>query len=169
VSDISQNSNLIFFSSIQCTQSSKLTFDKFISNIFKQTISIATDTSVNLSYLFEHLSASVSNIVDHHHEYFKESKRKLKNLTSSSTAEKVQISFRKGKSTYATWIKSRAQTRMNNNNQKLQQQIRKKFPWQWSFQYNQMSTKEHVWYTKFYFPINKICSMKNWMVKLFRS
>jgi hypothetical protein len=63
------------------------------------------------------------------------------------------------KSTYATWIKSRAQIRMNNN-KKFQQQIRKKFPWR-----NQISTKENICYTKFYFPINKICSM----VKFFRS
>jgi len=62
------------------------------------------------------------------------------------------------KSTYATWIKSRAQIRMNNN-KKLKQQIRKKFPWRWSFQYNQISTKENICYKKFYFPINKICSM----------
>jgi hypothetical protein len=116
----------------------------------------------------------------------KESKRKLTDFSGSSTAEKVQrsfrrsvenlsSSFRKAKLTYATWIKSRAQTRMKNN-QIIQEQTTKKFPWRWTFTRNydreyissQTTTKEHVCYSKFSFPINKICSMKNWMVKLFQ-
>jgi len=63
---------------VNCAKSSKSTLDKLFTNIFKKTASIAADTSVNLSGLFKHLSASVSDIVDHRHEYVKESKRKIK-------------------------------------------------------------------------------------------
>ncbi len=137
---------------------------------------------MNLSGLFEHLSASVSDIVDHRRDYVRNSQRKFTDLTGSSTAEKVQTSFRrsvenfsssfrKAKTTYSSWMKSRVQARMENNHQTPQ-----KFPWRWTFQrsYNRARmryhtpNKEQVCYSKFSFPMNRICSMKNWMVKLFQ-
>jgi len=99
---------------------------------------------------------------------------KLNDFAGSSTAAKVQTSFRhsienlvssfrKAKLTYASWVKSRAQAREKN-----QYQIPKNFPWRWTFQRgyygervrHQTPNKEQVCYSKFYFPINKICSMK---------
>ena len=145
-----------FAYTISFIQCSKSTFDKLVKNIFKQTASVAADTSFNLSGLFEHLSASVSKIVD----------RKKKLSTSEKFrrgVENLSSSFRKVKSTYSAWFKSRVQkTRMETP-------TLKKFPWRWTFQrHHQTSNKNHVCQSKFYFPINKICSMKNWMVKFFR-
>jgi hypothetical protein len=115
----------------------------------------------------------VSNIVDHRHEYIKASKRKLTDLTRLSPTEKfrqsinnLSSSFRKAKSTYTSWMKSRG----------VIPNVPKKFPWRWTFSrgyhrgrmYFPSPDKEQVCSSKFYFPMNKICSMKNWMGKLFR-
>jgi hypothetical protein len=124
-------------------------------NLFKRTASIAADTSVNLSDLFQHLRASMSNIVDHRYEYIKASQRKLSINNLSSSFQKMK-----------SWMKSR------DDNSKSS----KKFPWRWRFSrsshrgrmYFPNSNKEQVCYSKFNFPMNKICSMKNWMGKLFR-
>jgi hypothetical protein len=163
--------------------------DTLVTNIFKQTVSIAEDTSDNLSGIFEQLSASVSDVVDHRHAYVGKSKRKLTRFAGSSTAEKVQTTFRrsvenlssslrKAKLTYVTWLKSRAQRAQMENNEKERQQKQtpKKYPWRWTVQRNhdqermrhQSSTKEHVCHSKLYFPVNQICTMKNWMVKFFQ-
>jgi hypothetical protein len=107
----------------------------------------------------------------------KQSKQKLASFTGSSTANKVQISFRrsvenisssfrKAKLTYATWLKSRAQRR---EQIRMEQQTPKKFPWRWAIQrLHQTTNKNDACHSNFYFPINKIRSMKNWMVKFFR-
>ncbi len=165
--------------------------NKLFSNIVKQTVAIAVDTSINLSGLFERLSVSVSDPVDHRHEYINKSKRKLTDFTGSSTTEKLQTSFRrsvetlassfrKAKLSYATWLKLRAQRReqirMENNEKGKQQQAPRKYPWRWVFQrdhdrermHYQKSDKQHLCHSKVYFPMNKLCSMKDWMVKFFR-
>jgi hypothetical protein len=121
-----------------------------VTNLFKRTASIAIDTSVNLSGLFEQLSASVSKIVDHRREYVKASQRKLTDLTRSSSFQKAKL-----------WMKSRSNSKPS-----------QKFPWRWRFSSGRMHfpspDQEQVCYSKFNFPMNKICSMKNWMGKLFR-
>ncbi|CAF2841057.1 unnamed protein product [Rotaria sp. Silwood2] len=174
---------------VNCTKS---TFNQLLTIIFKQTASIAADISVTLSSFFEYLSASVSNIVDHRHKYVEKSKRKLTNFASLSTVKKIQISlrrsidnlfssFRKAKLNYVTWFKSRIQRRkqnqiQNNEKEKQYRQIHKKHPWRWTFQqdfnrkrtHDQRSSREKTCYSKDNFPMNKICSIKNWMVKFLR-
>ncbi|CAF0865259.1 unnamed protein product [Rotaria sordida] len=174
---------------VNCTES---TFNELAATIFKQTVSITTDISVNLSDLFKYLSGSVSNIVDHRHKYIEKSKRQLTNFIRSSTVKKFQTSlrrsianlsssFRKTKVNYATWLKSRIQRREqnrieSNKKEKQQRQIHIKYPWRWTFQQgfnrerarHQTSNKEKTCYSKFNFPMNKIYSIKNWMIKLLR-
>ncbi|CAF0788551.1 unnamed protein product [Adineta ricciae] len=143
----------------KCGNTSGSTLDRFVSNVFKQTISIATNTSMNFSGFFEHLSASVTNLVDSRYEYMNISKEVL---GRASTAEKVQISlrqsveslsssFRKARSTYSSW-------------RKLHVQHREPYPWGWPCRYD-----EHRCYSKFESSMNKIRSMKNWMIKMFRA
>lgn len=96
---------------------------------------------MNISNIFENLSASVSNIIDYRHEYIKQSKRKLFNLTS----------FRKARTTYVTWIKSHAKTRMN---------IKKNYSWQWIFRHGY--NRERLNSSKF------SNSIKNWIKKFFQ-
>lgn len=138
-----------------------------MSNLFKRTASIAVDTSGNLSYFFERLSASVSQIVDDRHEYLAKSKRKLTDLTNG----KLPRSFHQAKINYASWIKTNAQARMRSHWKPT-----RKFPWRWTFSrgpshlrmFPQLSEQGHVCSSKSDFPLNGICSMKNWMSKLFR-
>ena len=149
-----------------------------MSNLFKRTASIAVDTSGNLSSFFERLSASVSKIVDDRHEYLTKSKRKLTNLTngkiprsSRGNLDNFSSSFRQAKTSYASWIKTRAQARM-----RTFLKPNRKFPWRWTFSrgpsnlrmFPELSTKGQVCSSKFDFPLNGICSMKNWMSKFFR-
>jgi len=127
--------------------SSTVILDALLNNLYKQTASIVEDTSVNLSSLFEHLSASVSDIVDNRHEYVEESKRKLNDLADSPTAkhvhktirrnvENLSSSIRKAKSTYAQWVRSRAHHREQARTESINEQEQKPtiHPWRWTFQ-----------------------------------
>ncbi|CAF1669222.1 unnamed protein product [Adineta ricciae] len=143
----------------KCRNTSGSTLDRFVSNVFKQTMSITTNTSMNFSGFFEHLSASVTNFVDSRYEYMNKSKEVLGH---SSTTEKLQISlrksveslsssFRKARLTYSSW-------------RKLHVQHREPYPWGWPCRYD-----EDRCYSKFESSMNKIRSMKNWMIKMFRA
>jgi hypothetical protein len=123
-----------------------------LGNLVKQTASIAEDTSVNFSDLFEQLSGSLSDFIDHSQEYVEESKRKLTNLAGSQTAEQVQTtirrgvenfssSFRKAQSTYVTWLRTRAQQReqarmdaIQREQEEEEQEKSVQRPWRWTFQ-----------------------------------
>jgi hypothetical protein len=171
--------------------------DILLNNLIKQTASIAEDTSINLSGVFEQLSASISDFVDHRHEYVEETKRKLNDLAGSQTAEQVQTTIRRGvenlssslrqaKLTYSTWLRARAERReqaRKEANEQKQEQKTAKHPWRWTFQRSHdrermryqkpMTTKystnkEYVCHSKYDFPVNQLCSMKNWMEKLFQ-
>jgi len=183
-----------------CTKSSLPPLDVLLSTLIKQTASIAEDTSSNLSGLFEQLSASLSDLVDHGHEYVEESKRKLTDFAGSKTAEQVQTTLRRGvenltsslrkaQSTYATWLRTRAQqreqARTENTEQEQEQEQEQKpgrRPWRWTFQRShdreQMrhqtpttkkhsTTKEYACHSKCQFPVNHICTIKNWMERFF--
>ncbi|CAF0850404.1 unnamed protein product [Rotaria sp. Silwood1] len=180
---------IICIEGVNCTKS---TLNKLVTIIFKQTESIAADASVHLSSIFEYLSASVSNIVDHRHKYIEKSKRKLANFASSSTVKKIRTSlrrsienlsssFHKVKVYYVTWFKTRRQRReqnriLNSEKETPQRQIHKKYSWHWTLQQgfnrkpvrHQTSNKEKNCYSKFYFPMDKICLMKNWLIKFLR-
>jgi 5-methylcytosine-specific restriction endonuclease McrBC regulatory subunit McrC len=169
--------------------------DLLLGNLIKQTASIAEDTSVNLSGFFEQLSASISDLVDHRHEYVEESKRKLTDLTGLQTPEQVQqtirrgvenlsSSLRKAQSTYTTWLRSRAEHReqaRKDLGKQEQKSVRR--PWRWTFERSQdrermrhdipitkkhSTHKESVCYSQYEFPVNQLCSMKSWMEKFFR-
>ncbi|CAF0758764.1 unnamed protein product [Adineta steineri] len=173
----------------------KSSLESLLRNLIKQTTTIAEDTSTNLSTVFEQLSASISDFVDRRHEYVEESKRKLSDFASSSTAEKVHKTIRrsvenfsssihKAQSTYSTWIRSRAQQREQARMDNIKQEEKPtRHPWRWTFQRShdreQMrhqtpvtklhsSNKEHVCHSKYEFPVHQLCSMKNWMEKFFR-
>ncbi|CAF1105910.1 unnamed protein product [Adineta steineri] len=157
---IKENDSKMCLEGVNCTISSTPTLNKLASNIFKQTISIATNTSISLSGLFEHLSASVSNLVDHRHKYINNSRRKLTDFTcGSSTAKKIQTSlyrsaeklsssFLKAKVTYATWLKSHTQYREQ--------------------MHYQVPNKQYTCHSKLNCSMNKIRSIKNWMIKFLR-
>ncbi|UJR23413.1 hypothetical protein I4U23_026420 [Adineta vaga] len=160
-----ENYSKVRVEGVNFTNSSRSTVDQFVSNVFKQTISIAGNTSIHFSGLFAHLSASVSNFVDHRHEYMNKSKQKLSDFARSSTAEKVQItlrqsvenlstSFRKARSTYSSWFHARTHHREH-------------YSWRWNFRRNE--NEKHACYSKLESSINKIRSMKNWMIKIFRA
>ncbi|CAF3722796.1 unnamed protein product [Rotaria sp. Silwood1] len=98
---------------VDCTKSSTLSLDVLLSNLIKQTTAIAENTSTNLFDLFQCLSESLSDLVNHGHEYVKQSKQKLSDISRSQAAEQVQMalrcgvehlssSFSKAQSTYAT-------------------------------------------------------------------
>ncbi len=171
--------------------------DALLGHLYKQTASIAGDTSENLSGLFEQLSASLSDLVDHGHEYVEESKRKLTDFAGSETAEQVQTTIRRGvenlssslrkaQSTYSTWLRTRAQQREQarmDHSERDEEQKPVRSPWRWTFQRSQdreqlrqqtpitkkhATSKEHVCHSKCQFPVNHICTMRNWMEKLFR-
>lgn len=105
---------------------------------------------MNISNVFENLSASVSNIIDHRHEYIEKSKRKLTGLTSSTSA------FRKAKTTYINWMKTYAHTRIS---------ITKKYSWQQILHYGHYRKRPYS--SKIFYPIQKIRSIKNWLKNLF--
>jgi len=159
--------------------------DVLLATLIKQTASIAEDTSSNLSTLFEQLSASLSGLVDHGHEYVEEGKRKLNDLAGSKTAEQVQTtlrrgvenltsSFRKAQSTYTTWLRTRAEQREQarvDNMEREQEQKSGRRPWRWTFQRShdreQMrqqppatkkhsTNKEYACHSKCKFPVNQI-------------
>jgi hypothetical protein len=185
------------FSNIQCAKTPVPTLDVLLGHLFKQTASIAENTSENLSGLFEHLSASLSDLVDHGHEYVEESKRKLTDFACSETAEQVQTTLRRGvenlssslrkaQSAYVTWLRTRAQQREQARMEQSERDNEQKpvrTPWRWTFQRShdreQMrhqtpitkkhtTSKEHACHSKCQFPVNHFCTMKNWMEKLFR-
>ncbi|CAF1163637.1 unnamed protein product, partial [Rotaria sordida] len=96
----------------QCTKSSTLSLDVLLSNLIKQTNATAENTSTNLFDLFQRLSESLSDLVNHGHEYVEHSKQKLSDISRSQAAEQVQMalhrgvdhlssSFSKAQSTYA--------------------------------------------------------------------
>jgi hypothetical protein len=172
--------------------------DTLLTSLVKQTASIAEDTSENLSGLFEQLSASLSDFVDHGHEYVEESKRILTDIAGSQTAEQLQTTLRRGvenlssslrkaQSTYVTWLRARAQQREQarmENAARDEEQKTGRHPWRWTFQRShdreQMrhqppvtqkhysSSREHVCHSKCIFPVKHICTMKNWMERFFR-
>ncbi|CAF1055290.1 unnamed protein product [Rotaria sordida] len=95
-----------------CTKSSTLSLDVLLSNLIKQTTTIAENTSTNLFDLFQRLNESLSDLVNHGHEYVEQSKQKLSDISRSQAAEQVQMalhrgvdhlssSFSKAQSTYA--------------------------------------------------------------------
>ncbi|CAF1226952.1 unnamed protein product, partial [Rotaria sordida] len=95
-----------------CTKSSTLSLDVLLSNLIKQTNATAENTSTNLFDLFQRLSESLSDLVNHGHEYVEHSKQKLSDISRSQAAEQVQMalhrgvdhlssSFSKAQSTYA--------------------------------------------------------------------
>ncbi|CAF3867521.1 unnamed protein product [Rotaria sp. Silwood1] len=57
---------------VDCTKSSTLSLDVLLSNLIKQTTAIAENTSTNLFDLFQRLSESLSDLVNHGHEYVKQ-------------------------------------------------------------------------------------------------
>ena len=183
---------------IQCAKSPIPTLDVVLSHLIKQTASIAENTSENLSGLFEQLSASLSDLVDHGHEYVEESKRKLTDLAGSETAEQVQTTFRRGvenlsssirkaQSKYVNWLRTRAeqreQARAEQADQEDTEEKSARTAWRWTFKRSHdrekmryetpvtkrhATTKEHTCHSKCHFPVNHICTMRNWMEKLFR-
>ncbi|CAF4111207.1 unnamed protein product, partial [Rotaria sordida] len=95
-----------------CTKSSTLSLAVLLSNLIKQTTTIAENTSTNLFDLFQRLNESLSDLVNHGHEYVEQSKQKLSDISRSQAAEQVQMalhrgvdhlssSFSKAQSTYA--------------------------------------------------------------------
>jgi hypothetical protein len=124
--------------------------DALLGNLVKQTASLAEDTSVNLSGIFEQLSGSLSDFIDHSQEYVEESKRKLTDLAGSQTAEQVQTTLRRGvenlssslrkaQSTYVTWLRTRAQQREQARmeaaeREEEEQEKSGQRPWRWTFQ-----------------------------------
>lgn len=168
--------------------------DVLLGNLIKQTASIAEDTSLNLSGLFEQLSASISDLVDHRHEYVEGSKRKLTDLGGLQAAEQVQQTIRRGvdnltsslrnaQSTYTAWLRSRAEYRERARKTNIEEEkTTNRRPWRWTFQRSQdrermrhdipitkkhSSYKESVCHSQYEFPVNQLCSMKNWMEKFF--
>jgi hypothetical protein len=171
--------------------------DVLLDSLIKQTASIAEDTSINLSGIFEQLSASLSDLIDNGHEYVEDSKRKLTDFAGSQTAEQVQTTIRRGvehlssslrkaQSTYVAWLRTRAQQREQarmDNHEREQEEKPTRRPWRWTFQRShdreQMrhqtpitkkhsTNKEHACHSKCQFPVNHICTMKNWMERFFR-
>lgn len=149
---------------------------------------VPRNTSSNLSGIFEYLSTRFSNFVSYRYEYLKKTKRKLSNIVSSSAVrtsllrglENLSLSFHKTKLTYFTWLKSRAKDYepnqiKNNVKEKLKRVINRKIAPRWVFQYRfnrqrkwyQSKNKEHICRSKFNFPMNKICLIKNWITKFF--
>ncbi|CAF4542973.1 unnamed protein product [Rotaria sp. Silwood1] len=183
---------------VDCTKSSASSLDVLLSNLIKQTAAIAENTSINVSDFFEHLSASLTDFVNHGHEYMEQSKQKLSDISGSQTAEQIQIalrrgvehlssSFRKAQSTYATWVRSRAQyrerARMDNTEQEEEHEANR-HPWRWTFQRSHdrermrhqasptkkhATNKEHVCHSQYVFTTKPLSLMKNWMAKIFRS
>lgn len=92
--------------------------------------------SINLSKFFESLSASVSHLIDHRHEYLRKTKEKLSHLTGLTSNRPMP--FRQVKLTYPSWFQSR---------QKLARQ--------WSFP----SQQRQFCSTKSSYAMNKMCSM----------
>ena len=155
-------------------------------NLFRQTASIAEDTSVNLSDIFERLSASVSNIIDHRHEYVEKSHEKLSDLAGSSAAEKVQTGIRRGMEHLSSslnearlrsvqWLKTRAEHWAQHRKERKefrQQETQRKYPWRTSFHrsqdQDQASNEDSACHEKISFPVKQICSLRKWMVKTFR-
>lgn len=153
VSRIISIDSFFSFMDIQCANSPVSSIDTLLAHLIKQTASIAEDTSGNLSNVFEQLSATLSGLVDHRHEFVEESKRKLNDLAGSQTAEQVQTSIlrgvenlssslRKVQSSYSTWLRTRAhereQARMQREVEDEEEEdkpIRRS--WRWTFQRGQ--------------------------------
>lgn len=178
---------------IQCTKSNLPTYDKLVSGLFMKTLPNATRIPVILSGFLDYLHVTVNRIIDHRQEFLKKSKRKLKQIASSSAAATVQKSFHRGidnmfasigkaKSAYIAWFKSRAQTHErhhaeHNEKHKRHRQIHRNYAWRWTLQNglhrehvrNQTPIREHICHSKSYFPMNKICLIKNWMIRFLRS
>ncbi|CAF0929011.1 unnamed protein product [Rotaria sordida] len=184
---------------VDCTKSSStLSFDALLNNLIKQATLIAENTSTNLSDLFQDLSASLSHLVDHGHEYIEQSEQILSDIIGSQAAEQVQMtlrrgiefvssSFREAQSTYATWIRSRAQHREEARMNNAEQEEKPKGNgnrWRWTFQRShdreQMRhqpsitkkhslNKEHFCRSRYPFPTKHFSSMKDWMAKFFGS
>ncbi|UJR25481.1 hypothetical protein I4U23_006827 [Adineta vaga] len=160
--------------------------EDLVDNVIKQTASITTNTSVNLAGIFEQLSITLTDFVDNRHGYVEETKRKLSDFAGSETAEKVQKTIRRSVenlSSYATWIRSRAQQRKQARMDKSEYEEKDqsvRHPWRWTFQRSHdrakmrhqipitrkhISNKEPVCHSNYEFPINQLCTMKNWMNK----
>ncbi|CAM4744978.1 unnamed protein product [Rotaria magnacalcarata] len=176
---------------IQGANCTKPTLNKSVTTASEEIPSIAADTSVNLLGFFESLSASLSNIVDHRHEYIEKSKKKLIVFAGSSSFKTIRTSFRRGfenlsssfykvQLTYTTWLESRAKQRDQNrivvSQKEKQRQSDKKPRSCWPFQYGfnrdrrwcQVTNKDHSCHSKSNFLMDKICSMKRLLVKFFR-
>jgi len=174
---------------VDCTKSHVPSLDILLGTLINQTASIAGDTSINLSSFFEQLSGTLSDLVDHGHEYVEESKRKLTDFAGSQTAEQVQTTLRRGvenltsslrkaQSNYVTWLRTRAQQRAQarmDKDEREEEQKPVRRPWRWSFQRShdreQMrhqtpvtkkhsTNKEYVCHSKCEFPANHICTIK---------
>ena len=162
--------------------------DKLVNSLFNKTNSIIANTSVKLSSIFQSLRVSLNNIVDYRHEYIRQNKRKLNDLAAEKLRttlrhgiESLSSLFREVKLTYVTWLRTVAQrqvqTRMKNNEHKRQQkQGPRKRLQRWTCQYDytpkrphcSASNNERVYQSKFPFPTNKLLSMTNWIMKVFR-
>lgn len=175
----------------------KSSLEILLATLIKQTTSIAENTSINLSGIFENLKTTVNDMVDNRHEYVEQSLQKLADISNSQTAEQVHTTlrrgvehisstFRKAQSTYITWLRARAEQREQarmNNVEKERNQKTERHPWRWTFQRGHdreqlrhqtpitkkhSTSKDYVCHAPFTFKPDPLSSMKSWVVKFFR-
>ncbi|CAF1006574.1 unnamed protein product [Rotaria sordida] len=91
-----QKTSYCIRTSLDCMKSSTLCLDVLLSNLIKQTTTIAENTSTNLFDLFQRLNESLSDLVNHGHEYVEQSKQKLSDISRSQAAEQVHMALRRG-------------------------------------------------------------------------
>ena len=149
-----------------------------MNKIFKKTASIAENTSNNLFDLFERVSNSVSDILDHGQNYVERSQQKLISIAASITPSSLPKKIRRSVESFSSSINPRKWFKwpgIRRDQQKKDSIDRSPWRWQYQRRYSDQRTPYQSAYgeqekdsSKCSFPVRQIRALKKWMVKFFR-